>query len=147
MTAVLSRRGVLGAGAVVVGAGLTAGGLPASAATTPPSSSGGAAAPASASPTDPLLPVRSLFAGREGVEFVGFSQWSEHRLVLSEVGDLAGNGDAEHRFRVVFSADAAARDGIYRILKGGELIASLFLASVTDAPLLEGIVDRREVTA
>ncbi|WP_433585342.1 hypothetical protein [Microbacterium hydrocarbonoxydans] len=143
MTVVLSRRGVLGAGAVAVGAGLAAGGLPAAAATSSsiPSSAAGSA---SAVQVDPLLPVRSLFTGREGVEFVGFSPWSEHRLVLVEVGDLAGAGDAEHRFRLAFTTDEGARDGIYRILKDGALIASLFLAAVTDAPILEAIVDRQE---
>lgn len=141
MTAVLSRRGVLGAGAVAVGVGLASGGLPASAATSIHSS---AAASASAVQVDPLLPVRSLFTGREGVEFVGFSPWSEHRLVLVEVGDLTGAGDAEHRFRLAFTTDAGARDGIYRILKDGAIVASLFLAAITDAPILEAIVDRRE---
>lgn len=148
MTAVLSRRGVLGAGAVAVGAGLAAGGLPASAATSSSApSSAGAAAAASAARIDPLVPVRSLFTGREGVEFLAFSAWSEHRLVLAEVGDLPGDGDAEHRFRVAFTTDDGARDGIYRILEDGEFIASLFLAAVTAAPVLEAVVDRQEARA
>lgn len=147
MTAVLSRRGVLGVGAVAVGAGLTAGGLPASAATSSSSSSAAAVAPASASQADPLFPVRSLFTGSVGAGYVGFSHWSEHRLVLAEVADLPGDGDTEHRFRLVFTTDDAARDGIYRLLQGPELIASLFLARVTGAPLLEAVVDRREGSA
>lgn len=140
MTAVLSRRGVLGAGAIAVGAGLTVGAVPASAATV----MSRADSAVSASAPDPQTPVRSLFTGREGTQFVGMSQWSEHRLVLTEVADLQGGGDAEHRFRVAFTTDEGARDGIYRVLHGGASIASLFLARVSGAPMLEGVVDRRE---
>lgn len=138
MPAVLSRRGVLGAGAVALGIGVVA-----------PAAHASPARPAAASEQspgiehDPLVPVRSMFAGHEGQEYVGMAPWSQHRLVLSSIGDLQDATDPEHGFRVDFTSDADARDGIYRILQGGELVASLFLARVTEDPRLEAVVDRR----
>ncbi|MBO9626538.1 MAG: hypothetical protein J7484_09215 [Microbacterium sp.] len=151
MTAVFTRRSALGAGAVALGAGLVGSGRTAAFATTDDEapdaaadatatpSDAGAGAPASA---DPLLPTRSLFAGHEGREYHGASSWSEHRLVLDGVGDLPGGGDAENRFSVTFTTDEDARDGIYRLLHEGELVASLFLAKAGGTARLEGIVDR-----
>ncbi|MFF5624760.1 hypothetical protein ACFY5A_05285 [Microbacterium sp. NPDC012755] len=144
MTAVISRRGVLGAGAVVLGVGMAAGAPPAVAAT---SSRPMTDAAASAPGTDPLTPVRSMFAGREGAEFSGASPWSAHRLVLASVDDLHGGGDAENRFRLEFTTDEGARDGIYRLTQGGELVASLFLARVGGDARLEAVVDRAEGAA
>lgn len=152
MTAVFSRRGVLGVGAVALGVGAAAG-APAAAsgsvtAIDPVAAGAASVAPATSatSPTpDPDRPVRSLFAGREGSSFTGSSQWSEHRLVLVEVGDLIVGGDPEHRFRVEFEADAAARDGIYRLSQGGEHLATLFLVRVENGARLEGIVHREDV--
>lgn len=151
MTAVFSRRGVLGVGAVALGVGAAAG-APAAAsgsvAVIDPVAAGAASAsPAASASTprvDPDRPVRSLFAGREGSTYTGSSQWSEHRLVLVEVGDLIVGGDPEHRFRVEFEADAGARDGIYRLTQGGEHLATLFLVSVENGARLEGIVHREE---
>lgn len=153
MTAVFSRRGALGAGAVALGAGLAigarpavadsgTGSLPASAAHADDTGAGATAAAA----FDPTMPVRSLFAGHEGREYLGFSPWSQHALVLDRVEALPGEGDTEHRFRVEFSTDAGARDGLYRLQHGGELVAVLFLVRVGPDARLEGIVDRREAS-
>ncbi len=149
MTAVFSRRSALGAGAVALGAGLVGGGRTAAFATTEDeapdadsaatTSAPGAAAPAS---IDPLTPTRSLFAGHEGREYQSASPWSAHRLVLESVGDLPGEGDLENRFSVTFLTDDGARDGIYRLLHEGELVASLFLARAGGGARLEAIVDR-----
>lgn len=148
MTAVISRRGVLGVGAVALGVGVAAG-TPAAATGSVAATGKGAALAASAPdaatasvPLDPERPVRSLFSGREGSSYTGSSQWSEHRLVLVEVGDLQAGGDPEHRFRVQFEADAGARDGTYRLTQGGEHLATLFLARVENGTRLEGIVHR-----
>lgn len=145
MTAVFSRRGVLGVGAVALGVGAAAG-APAAASGSVAAGAASASPAASAStPTvDPDRPMRSLFAGREGSTYTGSSQWSEHRLVLVEVGDLIVGGDPEHRFRVEFEVDAGARDGIYRLTQGGEHLATLFLVSVENGARLEGIVHREE---
>lgn len=147
MTAVFSRRSALGAGAIALGAGLVGGGRTAAFATTDEAvdadsvvtSTPGAAAPAS---VDPLTPTRSLFAGNEGREYAGASPWSEHRLVLESVGDLPGEGDLENRFSVTFLTDDGARDGIYRLVHEGELVALLFLARAGSGARLEAIVDR-----
>lgn len=136
MTAVFSRRGVLGAGLVVASAGLVTGAASASAATAPASVS------SSESVVDPLLPVRSQFAGRIGVEYAAASERSIHRLVLSEVEDLPGGGDAENRFAVTFATDDGARDGTYRLSIDGAHVATLFCARVSDAPRLQAIIDR-----
>nr|WP_314845270.1 hypothetical protein [uncultured Microbacterium sp.] len=153
MTAVFSRRGMLGAGAVALGVGVAAGGSTAyAAAQSTPASAGAHAvtdavtadAAASAPGSDPLRPTRSVFTGREGTAYVGSSPWSEHHLVLDAVRDLPGDGDAEHRFSVEFTADVRARDGIYRLVSDGELVASLFLARAGGVSTLEGVVDRRE---
>ncbi|MGW8482657.1 hypothetical protein ACWGJP_05920 [Microbacterium sp. NPDC055903] len=138
MTAVFSRRSVLGAGVVATGVGLAVGSGPAAARS---ESAGDAAAAVS---HDPLAPVRSLFSGHEGREYIAASPRAMHRLTLAEVGDLHGGGDAENRFRVVFTTGEDARDGIYRIQQDGALLASLFLARVSGHPELEGIVDRSE---
>lgn len=149
MAAVLSRRGLFGAGAVALGVGAIAGGpvvsSPASATISNASASRSSAWSAGASarmPMDPDNPLRSLFTGQEGTEYTGSSAWSAHRLVLLDVADLPGDGDAEHRFRLVFATDDSARDGIYRIVRDGDHLASLFLARVSVASHLEAIVDR-----
>lgn len=141
MTAVLTRRAALGAGAVVLGAGLVAGTAPAVASTAVAAPSSPAATPATASAPAVEL-TRSLFSGREGVSFTGLSPFGAHTLVLDEVADLTGGGDAEQRFRVLFTADAATRDGIYRLMHGVDLVATLFLARVGGGAVLEGIIDR-----
>lgn len=146
MTAVLSRRGVLGAGAVALGIGATAGTGAAAAAAPADSAPTEAArspqAATSAAAVDPLTPVRSMFTGREGAVYAAFSSFSAHELVLDRVGDLPGGGDAEHRFRVEFRTDDSARDGLYRLLQNGELVALLYFVRVTEQPRLEAIVDR-----
>ncbi|WP_067196065.1 hypothetical protein [Microbacterium sp. XT11] len=150
MTAVFSRRGVLGVGALALGTGIAAAGHPASAAIAPEHGAAAQSAMAGVSVAedrgtgipDPMRPVRSLFTGQEGSVYVGMSPWAENRLVLDAVGDLPGGDDPEHRFRVEFTAPAGARDGLYRLLRGGAHIASLYLVSVADGAL-EGIVDRQ----
>ncbi|WP_217177051.1 hypothetical protein [Streptomyces sp. AC495_CC817] len=148
MTAVFSRRSALGAGAVALGVGLVAGGRTAASATT---GDGGAVASSAASSgaagvrtsaSDPLLPTRSLFAGEEGRDYVGVSPWAQRRLVLERVEDLAGEGDPEHRFAVSFRAEESARDGIYRLVREGELVASLFLVRAGGGTSLEAVIDR-----
>lgn len=148
MTAGFSRRGVLGVGAVALGVGVAAG-APSVATGASSSPRGGASASAAdlidtAPAIDPDRPLRSLFTGREGTTYTGSSQWSEQHLVLTELGDLAGGGEDEHRFRVVFLADATARDGIYRLTHGGVHVASIFLARVGEDARLEGIINRSE---
>lgn len=96
----------------------------------------------SASAVDPALPTRAVFAGLEGAEFTGSSQFAVHELVLLEVADLIGGGDPEQRFAATFSTTDGARDGIYRLTRGGEHVATLFLSRVGDRPTLQGIVDR-----
>lgn len=151
MTAVVSRRGVLGAGAVALGVGITAGAsaVPAASASTRADSSARADSTArsdaaKASAFDPALPARSTFAGHEGETYQGFSTVSAHELVLDSVDDLGGTGDPELRFRLLFRTDGAAADGIYRLLRDGELVTSLFLARVISEGLLEAVVDRAE---
>lgn len=151
MTAVVSRRGVLGAGAVALGVGMTAGAsaVPAASASTGADSSARADSTArsdaaKASVFDPGLPVRSMFTGREGAVHQGFSTVSAHELVLDSIDDLGGTGDPEHRFRLLFRTDSTAVDGIYRLLRDGELVASLFLARVIADGWLEAVVDRGE---
>jgi hypothetical protein len=153
MTAVFSRRGVLGAGALALGTGIAAASRPSPAAAAPEheaaahsASAGSSAAEDPRAAADPLRPVRSLFTGQEGRVFVGMSPWAENRLVLDAVGDLPGGGDPEHRFRVEFTAPAGARDGLYRLLRDGAHIASLYLIPVAGGAL-EGIVDRQEHSA
>jgi len=151
MSAVLSRRGVLGAGTLAVGFGLASGVVPATASTAAgldraAAASASASGAASAPGGDPLVPVRSLFADREGTVFTGFSQWSVQSLTLTVVADIAGGGDPEHSFVVRFATDEGARDGIYRLTDGDTHVASLFLARVGADGQLEGIVNR-EVSA
>ncbi len=145
MTSGLSRRTALGAGAAALGAAAVGTAAPAQAqqAAHPATAS---TPPAAAAGPDPALPVRSQFLGREGTGYDGASQWSAHRLELAFIGDLPGDGDAEHRFAVRFTTDDAARDGIYRLSAPGEPDAILYLTRVGGgAPTLEGVVDRRAV--
>ncbi len=143
MTAVFSRRGLLGAGVVAVGAGVAIGAAPAAGAT----ASSQATASAASAAIDPLRPVRSQFADRIGAVFVGTSERSTHELVLEEVRDLPGGGDAENRYAVVFRADDGARDGTYRLTIDGAHVATLFFAAVSSTPSLEAIVDRSEAAS
>ncbi|GGR18859.1 hypothetical protein ACFOE1_08990 [Agromyces mediolanus] len=145
MTSGLSRRTALGAGAAALGAAAVGTAAPAQAQQA--TRTAAASTPSAAdSGLDPATPVRSQFLGREGTAYDGASQWSAHRLELAVVGDLPGDGDAEHRFAVRFTTDDAARDGIYRLTAPGEPDAILYLTRVGGgAPTLEGVVDRRAV--
>lgn len=148
LAAVFTRRAALGTGAVAVGALAVAAGAPAQAAPARGIRTAVHARPTGAAP-DPALPVRSQFAGREGLAYQGASQWSAHRLVLERVGDLATpGGDPEHRYLLRFTTDGEARDGVYRLTAVGEPDAVLFLTRVGgEEPTLEAIVDRTEAAA
>lgn len=144
MTSGLSRRTALGAGAAALGAAAVGTAVPAQA--QPAARAATASTPAAgATASDPGMPVRAQFLGREGTVYDGASQWSAHRLTLDRVGELPGDGDPEHRFSVQFATDDAARDGLYRLSAAGEPDAVLYLVRVGDAAVLEGIVDRRSI--
>lgn len=146
MTSGLSRRTALGAGAAALGAAAVGTAAPAQAQQAAHPATASAHAAADATANDPATPVRSQFLGREGTGYDGASQWSAHRLELDFIGDLPGDGDAEHRFAVRFTTDDAARDGIYRLSAPGEPDAILYLTRVGGgAPTLEGVVDRRAI--
>ncbi|MGX5697343.1 hypothetical protein ACWKWP_14175 [Agromyces soli] len=144
MTAVITRRLALGAGVAAVGAAALAAPVPASAASAGAGTVRTAAAAAEPDASgSPLLPVRSQFAGREGLAYSGASQWATHRLVLLDLDDLQGRGDPEHRFAVRFTTDAGARDGLYRLSASGEPDAVLYLVRVGgESSVLEAVVDR-----
>ncbi len=141
----ISRRVVLGATA---GAVALAAAQPAAAAVRP--TSGGASGPVSsaaaaadARPGDPARPVRSEFAPHLDAVYDGSSPWSPHRLRLQAIHDLRTDGDAEHAYRLAFSTDGSARDGIYHLTSPSGASHVLYLGRIGPDPgILEAIVDR-----
>lgn len=148
MTALFTRRGLLGVGAVV-GVGASAGGASAftpavASASGPvgPATLGGGVVAATAPHVDPDRPQRSLFVGREGTVYRAVSTRSVHRMTLVGVGDIGSDGDPAHRFRLEFTTDDAARDDIYRLEYEGTAVARLYLGRVTRSARFEAVIDR-----
>ncbi|MDL9979513.1 DUF6916 family protein [Microbacterium sp. ASV49] len=120
-----------GAGAAVA-ASRSSTGAPASA----PAPTGGIAG-------DPSRPMRSEFTGHLGGTYDAVSPWAPHRLRLESVGDLAPGGDGENAFRLSFSTDDTARDGIYHLTSPAGTRHVIYLGRVGPAAgTLEAIVDR-----
>jgi len=82
--------------------------------------------------TDPVLPVRSLFADAVGRPFRAVEGGRTIDLVLRAVEDLAPDavGD-EHRFLLLFTADGySAVEGIYTVRRAGAPDVALFLSPI-----------------
>jgi hypothetical protein len=98
---------------------------------------------AAATTGDPSRLTRSEFADRVGATYEAVSPWSPHRLRLDAVGDLAPAVDPENAFRLRFTTDDGARDGIYHLVSPTGARHVVYLSRVgPESGSLEAIVNR-----
>jgi hypothetical protein len=131
----VSRRAVLGAGAVALVGGLVAGlgPLPANAAT---------AAVATASTLPPL--DRSSYSSWVGAPFTAEHAGTTHSITLARIHDVDGasNAQAQSCFALVFTARTRLPEGIYAISRRGVPTRQLFLGHLGAGTAMQVLVNR-----